>query len=161
MSTATAVSAVKTAASKDEADIRALIERHHKAYFDKDAAAIAAAFSSDAAIFDLAPPLLHAGMDIRGKQAWLDSWNGPIVLETRDFHLTVSGDDAFGYGFLRMTGYPPEAKGGQVSFWMRETLCLRREADGWRIVHRHESVPFYMDGSLRPAFDLNPPAAGM
>jgi ketosteroid isomerase-like protein len=39
---------------------------------------------------------------------------------------------------------------------MRETLCLEREADSWRIVHEHTSVPFYMDGSMRPAFDLKP-----
>jgi ketosteroid isomerase-like protein len=39
---------------------------------------------------------------------------------------------------------------------MRETLCLAREGDGWTIVHEHTSVPFYMDGSNRPAFDLEP-----
>jgi ketosteroid isomerase-like protein len=43
-----------------------------------------------------------------------------------------------------------------IDFWMRETLCLQRVAGGWRIVHEHTSVPFYMDGSLRPAFDLQP-----
>jgi len=35
-------------------------------------------------------------------------------------------------------------------------VCLRREEGDWRIVHEHTSVPFYMDGSLRPAFDLKP-----
>jgi ketosteroid isomerase-like protein len=44
----------------------------------------------------------------------------------------------------------------RVTFWMRETLCLSRKADTWQIMHEHTSVPFYMDGSLRPAFDLNP-----
>ena len=39
---------------------------------------------------------------------------------------------------------------------MRATVCLHREGGAWRIVHEHESVPFYMDGSLRPAFDLKP-----
>jgi PhnB protein len=43
-----------------------------------------------------------------------------------------------------------------VNFWMRETLCLARRGSGWRIVHEHTSVPFYMDASLRPAFDLEP-----
>ncbi|WP_446719495.1 hypothetical protein [Inquilinus sp. OTU3971] len=33
---------------------------------------------------------------------------------------------------------------------------MRRAADGWVIVHEHESVPFYMDGSLRAAVDLKP-----
>ena len=39
---------------------------------------------------------------------------------------------------------------------MRATVCLRKSAGGWKIVHEHESVPFYMDESLRPAFDLEP-----
>lgn len=33
----------------------------------------------------------------------------------------------------------------------------RVKSDGaWRIAHRHESVPFYMDGSNRAAVDLTP-----
>jgi ketosteroid isomerase-like protein len=39
---------------------------------------------------------------------------------------------------------------------MRATVSLRRHQGGWQIVHEHTSVPFYMDGSLRPAFDLQP-----
>ena len=41
---------------------------------------------------------------------------------------------------------------------MRATVCLRKVGGEWKIVHEHESVPFYMDGSQRPAFDLAPPA---
>jgi ketosteroid isomerase-like protein len=43
-----------------------------------------------------------------------------------------------------------------VRFWMRATVCLHRERGAWRIGYEHTSVPFYMDGSLRPAFDLKP-----
>jgi PhnB protein len=39
---------------------------------------------------------------------------------------------------------------------MRETLAFERVRGSWRIVHEHSSVPFYMDDSLRPAFDLLP-----
>ena len=141
--------------SQDKAAILALIEASHQAHHDKDASAIAAPFAPDAVLFDLAPPLVHRGINIPEKQAWLDSWNGPIDLESRDLNITVSGDFAFGYGFYRMNGSPREARRA-VSFWMRMTVCLHREKDGWRIVHEHTSVPFYMDGSLRPAFDLNP-----
>jgi ketosteroid isomerase-like protein len=49
-----------------------------------------------------------------------------------------------------------KAAGRPISFWMRETLGLHREAGAWNIVREHTSVPFYMDGSLRPAFDLQP-----
>jgi uncharacterized protein (TIGR02246 family) len=151
MSTATLNAPVAT----DEAEILALIESLHTAQHRKDAAAFAAAFAADADIFNLAPPLVHHGIDVREKQAWLDSWETPVEIKSRDIKVTVSGDLAFACGFLQISG---KKKGpeGQVSFWMRETLCLERQAGQWRIIHEHTSVPFYMDGSLRPAFDLMP-----
>jgi len=111
MATAT-LNAVNKTSSKDEAEIRALVEAMLRANHDKDATAFAAAFAQDAAVFNLAPPLVHHGINIDEK--------------------------------------------GPVSFWMRETLCLERIGGDWKIVHEHTSVPFYMDSTLRPAFDLEP-----
>ncbi|MGA7859186.1 MAG: nuclear transport factor 2 family protein [Terracidiphilus sp.] len=156
MSTATlSEKSLHAQTSTDEAAILAVINSLHKAHHDKDAAVIVAPYAEDAAVFSLAPPLEHHGVDRREKQAWLDSWATPVDLEARDFKITVSGDFAFCHGFLRLSGTKKGAEGG-VSFWMRETLCLERTASSWRIVHEHASVPFYMDGSLRPAFDLQP-----
>jgi ketosteroid isomerase-like protein len=62
---------------------------------------------------------------------------------------------AFAHGYMRMQGRKKGAE-HDANFWMRETLCLAREGNGWKIVHEHTSVPFYMDGSNRPAFDLEP-----
>jgi ketosteroid isomerase-like protein len=151
MSTAT----LQPQSSKDEADIRALIETVHKAHHDKDAAAIVAQYARDTAVFNLSPPLSHRGEDLQEKKAWLDTWEGPIDRESRDFNITVSGDFAFCHGFYRLGG-TPKAAGRPIVFWMRATVCLHREGGAWQIVHEHTSVPFYMDGSLRPAFDLNP-----
>jgi len=147
--------ALKSQASKDEADIRALLETIDKAHHNKDAAGIVAPYAQDAAVCDLAPPLCHRGMNLQAKQAWLDTWQGPIERETHDFNVVVGGDFAFCHGFYRLSG-TPKAAGRPISFWMRATVCLHRDAGAWRIVHEHESVPFYMDGSLRPAFDLQP-----
>jgi ketosteroid isomerase-like protein len=141
--------------SQDEAEILALIDARHQAHHDKDGAAIAATYSQDAAVFSLAPPLAHHGVDVQEKQRWLDSWATPVELESRDFKLTVSGDFAFGYGFLRLSG-TKKGPEGKVNFWMRSTLAFERQAGEWRIVHEHVSVPFYMDATLRPAFDLQP-----
>jgi ketosteroid isomerase-like protein len=141
--------------SKDEADIRALIESVPKMHHNKDAGAIIAPYAPNAVIFNLAPPLSHGGMDLEEKQAWLDTWEGPIERESRDLNITVSGDFAFCHGFYRLGG-TPKAAGRPISFWMRATVCLHRDGGAWRIVHEHTSVPFYMDGSLRPAFDLKP-----
>ena len=82
-------------------------------------------------------------------------WEGPIETETRELKITISGDLAYWYGYSRITGHPKQAA-QDVSFWMRMTLCLERVDGMWEIVHSHTSVPFYMDGSLRPAFDLQP-----
>lgn len=142
-------------ATTDKSAILAGIDSMKKAHYDKNAQAIAARYAPDGAIFNLAPPLVHHGIDIAEKQEWLDSWNGPIQIEPRDFEVTIAGDMAFCHGYMRMTG---NKKGvpQTISFWMRETLCLERNGNDWRIVHEHTSVPFYMDGSLRPAFDLEP-----
>ena len=151
MSTAT----LQVPATKDETDILNLLEARHRAHHDKDGAAMAATYASDAAVFSLAPPLTHHGVDPKEKQAWLDSWATPVDLESRAFKLIVSGDFAFGHGFLRLSGTKKGAE-GKVNFWMRSTVCFERHGSGWNIVHEHVSVPFYMDGTLRPAFDLQP-----
>jgi ketosteroid isomerase-like protein len=147
--------ALKSQTSRDEADIRALVETIDKAHHNKDAAAIVSPYAQDAVVCDLAPPLSHRGMNLQVKQAWLETWEGPIERESRDLDITVSGDFAFCHGFYRLGG-TPKAAGRPISFWMRATVCLHRDAGAWRIVHEHTSVPFYMDGSLRPAFDLKP-----
>ncbi len=141
--------------TQDKADVLELIAGMAKARYDKNAGAIAAPYAHDAAIFNLAPPLVHRGIDLAETQAWLDTWEGPITIEPREFVVTVSGDMAFAQGYMRMQGRKKSAD-HDVNFWMRETLCLERTSDGWRIVHEHTSVPFYMDASTRPAFDLVP-----
>ena len=155
MSTATLSANVSGAVLKDKAEILALVESMLRANHDKNAAAFAAPFAQDAAVFNLAPPLVHHGIDLKEKEAWYESWSTPVDLDARDLKVTVSGDLAFCHGFLRLTG-TKKGPEGSVSFWMRETLCLERIGGEWKIVHEHASVPFYMDGTLRPAFDLRP-----
>jgi ketosteroid isomerase-like protein len=144
-----------TQSATDEAEILAVLENLVQANHEKNVAQFAAQFSPDAAVFNLAPPLRHDGIDLKEKQEWFDSWSTPIDLEARDFKVEVSGDLAVCHGFLKLTG-TKKGKEGAVSFWMRETLTLKRMNGAWKIVHEHTSVPFYMDGSLRPAFDLRP-----
>ena len=122
--------ALKQQTSQDEADIRAIIESVQRAHHTKDAAAIAAPFAPQAAIFNLAPPLAHCGVDIDEKKTWLDTWEGPIDLETRDLHITVSGDSAFGYGFYRMSGTPKAAAGLSASGCGRRFASSEVKAPG-------------------------------
>ena len=78
-----------------------------------------------------------------------------MEIEPRDFTVRVSGDLAVAQGYMRLSGTKNGAA-QSISFWMRVTLCLELAKGGWRIVHEHQSVPFYMDGTVRPAFDLEP-----
>lgn len=142
-------------AMRDESKIRELLESMHRAHHNKDANGITAPYADDAAIFNLAPPLSHHGRDRSETQAWLDTWATPIEISARDLEVTVTGDFACAHGFLHMYGTKKGAERA-IDFWMRETVCLERRRGNWQIVHEHTSVPFHMDGSLRPAFDLNP-----
>jgi ketosteroid isomerase-like protein len=155
MTTATFAEAATAQTTKDKSSILAHIDNMSKAHFDKNPYAVAANYAPDAAIYNLAPPLIHHGIDLEEKQAWFNTWNGPIEIEPRDFQVTVSGDTAVAWGYMRLTGNKIGVD-HPVSFWMRETICLERQEDNWRVIHEHASVPFYMDGSDRPAFDLQP-----
>jgi len=143
----------------DRDAILSLIEQMSATRHEKNAPAVAALYAPGAPIFNLAPPLVHDGIDVAETQAWLDSWEGPVRIASQDFRITLAGDSAFCYGYMRMTGKKKGADHG-VDFWMRETLCLARQGGRWRIVHEHTSVPFYMDATLRPAFDLRPEGSG-
>lgn len=142
-------------ATRDEAKIREMLESLHRGHQTKDATAITAPYAPDAEVFNLAPPLTHHGRDRQETQAWLDTWATPIEISARDLEITVTGDFAFAHGFLHMHGTKKGAEHA-VDFWMRETLCFERRRGAWQIVHEHTSVPFYMDASTRPAFDLRP-----
>ena len=156
MSTATLNASVSNnTASPDEAAVLAVVENLRQSHLDKNVALFAAQFAPNAAIYNLAPPLIHHGINREEKQAWFESWSTPVELEPRDFQVTISGNLAFCHGYLRMAGTKWGAP-SPVNFWMRETLCLERQGSGWQIVHEHTSVPFYMDASTRPAFDLQP-----
>jgi ketosteroid isomerase-like protein len=153
MSTATLT--IPVTHSADETAILAILDSLRKAHLDKNVGLFAAQFAPNAEIYNLAPPLVHRGVDVAEKQAWFDSWETPVNIDTRDFVVTVSGNFAFCHGYMRMRGTKKGAERA-VDFWMRETLCLERQQSEWKIVHEHTSVPFYMDGTLRPAFDLQP-----
>ena len=149
-----ATATLQVSVSADEAEILALGAALYKAHLDKDPEGVAAPFAPHAAIYDLEPPLSHDGISVERKRKWLATWETPIELTAENFKVVVSGDLAYGPGYLRMSG--TKKGGGPVSFWMRETMCFERIDGVWKIVHEHTSVPFYMDGSLRPAFDLKP-----
>ncbi|MFC3226464.1 YybH family protein [Marinibaculum pumilum] len=138
----------------DVAALRALIEGWVQALKDKDAAAVVACGASGLTAFTLAPPLVSDSTDATGLQAWFDTWQGGLGYELRDLEIAAGGDLGHAHFLTRLDG--TKTDGSDAGLWFRQTLCFRRLEAGWRIVHLHQSVPFYMDGSFRAAVDLMP-----
>ena len=137
--------------------IRSLIDELVEALRAKDADRVLAAYAPELVNFDLAPPLAQFGNgpeDKKRLEAWFATWAGPLGYEVRDFKITAEADAAFAFGFTRIHG--TKIGGERADVWARQTLCFKRIAGDWKVVHEHTSVPFYMDGSYRAATDLSP-----
>lgn len=138
----------------DEAALRATIEAWAEALRAKDAEGVVAHQADGFVQFALAPPLISTAADADGLNAWFDTWDGRLGYEIRDLEIVVGGDAAFGHCLSRLSG--TKVGGGHNEIWFRQTMGFRRAHGRWKVVHQHESVPFYMDGSYRAAVDLAP-----
>jgi PhnB protein len=136
-----------------ETEVRAVLEDVTAAIAAGDAKRVVAHCAPDLAEYSLAPPLRSRGSDPAGLEAWLATWDGPVIITYHDLAVETSGDLAFAYGLSHMTG---AKEGHPVDLWYRSTVGLRRGPEGWLIIHQHDSTPFYMDGSDRAALDLKP-----
>ena len=145
--------------TRTESDVRGVLAEHAAAHADRDAERLFALYADVPVMYTLAPPL-QQGADTEygspeGLQGWFDGFAGPVEVEYRDPVVTADGDVAFVHTLTRLSATPagsPEP----FSFWLRSTFGLRRIDGAWRIVHRHESTPFHMDGSFRAAVELQP-----
>jgi len=140
----------------DEAQIRQLIDNWAKAIRAKDTEALMSHYTPDILVFDLAPPLQHAGTDAyrRNIEEWFPTFRGPVGYEIRDLSISTSDDVAFSHSLNRIRG--TRTDGEETDVWVRATVGFRKVDGKWRVVHEHVSVPFYMDGSYKAAVDLKP-----
>lgn len=141
----------------DEAAIRELVAERTSAMRTGDAATICGQYAPAAVVFSLAPPLVQppdGSRDVAQLQQWFDQKGGRVWSEVRDLQVSVSGDLALCTSLDSM-GAPPDSP-QPFTLWYRSTLGLRRQGEGWEIVHEHSSTPFHMDGSFRAATDLAP-----
>jgi ketosteroid isomerase-like protein len=98
---------------------------------------------------------LFALYTVDGTRAWFATFDGPVRLTFRDPVVSQDGDLAWARTFTHML-VTPAGQAESISVWYRSTFGLRRVDGSWRIAHRHDSTPFYMDGSFRAATDLEP-----
>lgn len=136
-----------------EAEIRRLVEKWRKALEAKDAAALTADYSPDAVLYDAIPPYKTVGPDNIRK-----TWEGcfPYLPEFKSVHrdltIHVDGDMAFLYGLHRFETTIPDHPCSKS--WIRITVCYRRIAGGWKVVHEHVSQPFNpLDNQVWPIAD--------
>jgi ketosteroid isomerase-like protein len=142
-----------------EGTLRQLMEDQAAAMRARDADYLVSRYTADAVRFDLAPPLQHGGdgslRDAEPQRAWFATFDGPIDYEIRDLKI-IGGDDFAVCQSLDRLSATPTGTTERFDLWFRSTVCWRRSRDTWQIVHEHVSTPFYMDGSMRAAVDLQP-----
>lgn len=136
-----------------ETAIRRVLNERAAAFRAKDAEGIVAKSTPDMIAYTLAPPL-KVEPSIAGLRAWLGTWKGGLIYEMRDVCIEAGDEVAFATSFVRMGG--EKTSGDKAVLWQRVTTGFRKISGVWWIVHEHASVPFYMDGSLKAAVDLEP-----
>ena len=135
------------------ADIEKVFEILRDSHENRDVDALVELYDENAVVFDLAPPLGRIGINRETIKAWFASWDCPILLESRDIKINLEGNLAFVSSLTRMQGSVSDEP---QDIWFRCTLCLRKNENGWKVVHDHTSVPFHMDGTAKAALDLQP-----
>ncbi|MDG4830097.1 nuclear transport factor 2 family protein [Solwaraspora sp. WMMD1047] len=130
--------------TESERQIRELLETRTRAFGRRDAATAAGAYHDDLVLYDLVGPFVRRDEDPADRlQRWMASYRTAIGHEIRDLEITAGADLAFCHFLVRISGTMRD--GTEVGMWVRATTCLRREGDGWTIVHEHASVPFDPD----------------
>ncbi|HEY8949247.1 MAG TPA: nuclear transport factor 2 family protein [Rhizomicrobium sp.] len=143
--------------TKDEADIRRILDDRAKALYARNSDQLLASSTADSFSFDLDPPLQHKGNKADAKaglEAWFATWKGPIGWENRDVTVFADGNIAFSTALSRISG--TKTDGEEISLWFRNTNGYRKENGAWKLVHLHSSVPYAMDGSNKACVDLKP-----
>lgn len=146
MSTATLSkpsASINPAASRDEAEIRNLINRWSRALEAKDLDGLTANYRPDAVLYDVKPPYKTEG-PAAIRQLWqecLPYFPASFQSEHRELKVTVGGDVAFVHGLHHMKPLdPPDHPCGQS--WLRVTTGYRKVDGRWFVAHEHVSFPF-------------------
>jgi ketosteroid isomerase-like protein len=140
----------------DEVQIRQLIDCWASAIRDKNIDAAVSHYARDILLYDLAPPLVHRGVDVYKNELaeWFLTFQGAVGFEVHDLSITAGDGVAFATSLNRISG--KRTNGEQTDVWVRATIGFAKKDGAWKATHEHFSVPFYMDGSNKAAVDLKP-----
>lgn len=134
-----AESAAQSVISKNEAEIRALIDRWAKAVREEDRAAIRADHDAGILMFDV-PPFQSQGLDayMATWEKFFSSVEKPVTFHFTDVQVTAGNDVAFATAIGHCVDLS-SAKREELNF--RLTMGLRRIDGRWRTMHEHHSLP--------------------
>ena len=92
-------------ATADEIQIRQLIDCWAGAIRDKNIEAAVSHYGRDILLYDLAPPLVHRGVDLYKKELadWFATFQGAVGLEVHDLSIAVGDEVAFATSLNRIT----------------------------------------------------------
>jgi uncharacterized protein (TIGR02246 family) len=127
-----------------------LLERYAAAARAKDVEAFLALYADDVRSFDLWERWSYDGKD--ELRAMVTEWFGSlgdetVAVEFDEVRTQVGADVAAVSAFTTFRGI--SAAGEELrSMNNRLTWVLRREGDGWRIVHEHTSAPAGDEGKV-------------
>ena len=143
--------------TKDEQEIRALLDRWAKAFRAHNLDGIMSIYAPGNALvaYDIVAPLQYTGKDAYRKdyEQFLAQYDGPIEIEYRGLRIVAGDGVAFIHTLERISG---TLKDGQKSeLWIRATSGLRKINGNWLIVHDHISAPVDLNNG-KAVFDLKP-----
>jgi uncharacterized protein (TIGR02246 family) len=131
----------QSAASNDEAEIHALVERWAEAVREENRAAIRADHDPGILMFDVPPPLFSRGLDayMATWEMFFSSVEKPVAFAFHDVQVTCGQDVGFVTAVGRCVNIDTNGKREPLEF--RLTMGLRKVDGRWRVMHEHHSLP--------------------
>ena len=123
------------------ADIKALEDRFIAAVKAKDLDAIMKVYIPDQTLFVFDVP--GAAAYRKDWQAFLDSFNGPIIFELTDLDITTDDNLAYSHSIQRVAG--TDKQGKKLDLTVRVTDVYKKINSNWLVIHEHVSVPVDLD----------------
>ncbi|MGH8181552.1 MAG: YybH family protein [Steroidobacteraceae bacterium] len=127
----------------EEARIRTLLEDWAAAVRRHDVPSILAHHEPDIVMFDVPPPLQCRGIkEYEETWALLFRYHQPgVAFDFEELAVTAGQEVAFAVAIMRCGPNSSSNPADKDGFLFRLTVCLRKIAGEWRIVHEHHSVP--------------------
>jgi uncharacterized protein (TIGR02246 family) len=140
--------------TKNEAAIRALVDKLVKGLRAKDIDSVVSVYAPDLIAFDIVPPMQYVGAESYRKR-WTEVFESfeTIHYEVRDLSITTSDDVAFSHSFNKLKG--TMKNGRTTDVWVRWTACYQKINGKWLIAHLQASVPIDFE-SGKAVMDLKP-----